>query len=120
MPAIDAYLQNDFGVTLAAYSESGGHALSVWGYEYDEYGNYTGIYVTDSDDYMTDLKLLTVDLVDGLWYLDSENLYNYSDWFIGGVQALDQNPGKSPVPEPGTLILVGLGLISVLVVWRRK
>lgn len=44
---------------------------------------FFGIYVSDSDDYMSDLKLLSVNLVDDLWYLDSANEYGYSGWFIG-------------------------------------
>ncbi len=118
MTTIEDYLNSDYGVTLALYTETGdvGHALSVWGYEYDEWGSYTGIYVTDSDDYMTDLKLLSVNLVDDLWYLDINNEYGYNDWFIGGVQALDRNP----IPEPGMLVLIGLGLLSLLAFARRS
>jgi hypothetical protein len=122
MTAIDAYLHNDFGVTLAAYSDGGGHALSVWGYEYDEYGNYTGIWVTDSDDELTGLKLLSVtfDFDEELWYLDVENLYGYSDWIIGGVQALDAKPEGPAIPESGTLIFFSVGLIWMFVLKRRR
>ncbi len=117
MSTIDSYLHSGYGTSIAAYSGDNGHALSVWGYEYDDAGNYTGIYVTDSDDYATDLKLLSVDLIDGLWHLDSNNDYGYQDWFIGGVQALDQ---YNPIPEPGTFLLLSLGLLSLLARLRRK
>jgi len=117
MASIGEYLNSDYGVSLAIYSESNGHALSVWGYEYDESGDYTGIYVTDSDDYTMDLKLLSVSLVDNLWYLDVGNDYGYQDWFIGGVQALDR---RNPVPEPGTLMLIGLGLLNLFVLVRKR
>ena len=100
---------------MAVYSESGGHALTAWGYEYNEFGDYTGLYVTDSDDYTTDLKLLSVSLVDDLWYLDND----YSGWFIGGVQALDRNPGNV-VPEPGTVVLLGMGLLSLFALGKRR
>ncbi len=118
MATIDEYLHNDYGVTLAVYAENGGHALTAWGYEYDDLGNYTGIWVTDSDDYITDLKLLSVSLIDELWYLDVNNLYGYNDWFIGGVQAL-QKLKETPIPEPGTLIFFGFGLIWLFAL-RRK
>lgn len=70
-----------------------------------------------SDDYLSDLKLLPVTLVDDLWYLDTANEYGYSGWFIGGVQALDQ---RDPIPEPGTLILIVLGLLGLRVLVRKR
>lgn len=112
MASIDEYLNYDYGVTLAVYSASGGHALSAWGYEYDEWGNYTGLYVTDSDDYLTELQYLPVmlDAEQGLWYLGGE----YEGWFIGGVQALSVKPTEGIVPEPGTFALLSLGLFLLL------
>ena len=64
---------------------------------------------------MTDLKLLSVSLVDDLWYLGDD----YSNWFIGGVQALDRNEGEV-IPEPTTLFLVGMGLVGVFALVRRR
>ncbi len=125
METLEEYLRNDLGVTLAIYSGSGGHALTAWGYEYDEFGNYTGVYVTDSDDYVNELKLLTVELNDDLWYLDPENLYGYDDWFIGGLQALEVNPNKQTpaIPEPGTIVLVSLACVFLFFIkqrWNRR
>ncbi len=121
MQSIDEYLHRGFGTTLAIYNGSSGHALTTWGYEYDEYGQYTGIWVSDSDDETNDLKRLSLLLDEdtNLWYLDSENLYNYSGWFIAGVQALAQNP-QSAVPEPGTMLLIALGLLNLFVVVRKR
>lgn len=71
----------------------------------------------DSDDDMSDLKLLPVNLVNDLWYLDLNNEYGYQDWFIGGVQALDRH---NPVPEPGTLVLIALGLLNLGILARKR
>lgn len=66
---------------------------------------------------MGDLKLLPVTLVDDLWYPDTANDYGYSGWFIGGVQALDR---RDPIPEPETLILIALGLLSLRMLVRKR
>ena len=117
MQSVDTYLHSGFGVTVAVYEDDDVHDLSVWGYEYDDTGAYTGIWVTDSTDSINDIILLSVELIDGLWYLDLENLYGYKNWFIGGVQALEQQ--QKPIPEPGTCILLSLGLIGCFTL-RRK
>ena len=66
---------------------------------------------------MSDLKLLPVTLVDGLWYPDTANEYGYSGWFTGGVQALAR---RGPIPEPGTLMLIVPGLLSLRMLARKR
>lgn len=117
MDTLSGYLDSGWGSSLAVYSDFGGHALTAWGYDYDLAGNYTGIWVTDSDDNLDGLKLLSLDLIDGLWYLDSGNTYGYENWFIGGIQALESN---APVPEPGTLALLALGGVLLTALRRRR
>lgn len=118
MSSIEESFQDDYGVAAAVYNTSGGgHALTVAGYEYDEFGNYTGLWVTDSDDYLTGLKLLPVSLDSdlGLWYLGGE----YSGWFIGGWQGLALKPGQSAVPEPGTLVFFVIGMLGFFALRRQ-
>ena len=127
LSSVVEHLDNGDGTTLAIYSETGGHALSVWGYEYywdNDEKNYAGLWVTDSDDTLTGMKLLslTYDLDDGLWFLDLENQYDYRGWFIGGVQGLEIYPTSpiSEIPEPATLFLFGAGVIGILAVIRKR
>jgi len=97
MAAIDDYLHAGYSVTLGVYADdgSGAHAITCWGYSYDpsEPTNYTGIWVTDSDDDKTSSyrpdRLRYYEVVDTLfgWYL--QDFYGVYNWFIGAVQALE-------------------------------
>jgi len=117
LAAVDSLFDSGYGVTLAIYSpKTGGgyygHALTIWGYDYSN-GQYTGVYVTDSDDNVTALQHYTVSWNSSAgWYYLTD--YYSGQWFIGGVEGLAQNP----VPLPPTLLLFGSGLLG-LVGWRR-
>jgi len=115
LSTIDQYLRAGYGTTLAVYSPTMGHALTVWGFQYDpdNAGYYTGIYVTDSDDHTDALRLYKITNSGGIWYLD--NFYGTNNtWAIKGVQALATAP---LIPEPATLCLLGIGALSLI---RRK
>jgi hypothetical protein len=88
-----------------------GHALTCWGYDTDANGNYTGVWVTDSDDNATALKEYSVswDGSTGFWDLGGV----YTGYYIGEIEALGRN-----VPIPASLLLLGSGLL-VLAPWRR-
>jgi hypothetical protein len=49
-------------------------------------------------------------------------LYGYSDRFIGGVQALDQNPRafEPAVPEPGTYVYFVIGFLRLFGLGLRR
>ena len=118
--AIADYLHAGYGVTLGIYG-SGGHAISCWGYKYDEdTGDLLGVWVSDSDNSKyqenpSDL-LLYFDLEEsgGRWYL--QNFYGSSAWYIGEVQALD----RAPIPEPASILMMFVGGMGVAGAIRRR
>ncbi len=118
MATIDSYLHDGYGTGLAIYTDSGGgHAISIWGIDTDDFGNYTGIWITDSDDNTYDLMHYNVSLIDSAWYLEGGH-YDTDKWWIGVVDGLDRNPLANS-PEPSSLILLLSGLIG-LMAFRRK
>ena len=124
MPRIAEFLQDGYGVAIGIRG-GGAHAITAWGYEYDDQTDaITGIYVTDSDDDKdTDtppdvLAYYDVYKSSGNWYLD--DFTGLTDWYIDDVWALDRGPDFQPVPEPGTLLLLGSGLIGLACFGRKK
>lgn len=108
-----------------------GHAITLWGVEYDENGKLTTMWLTDSDDYIHQLfsvavtlndkenKIYLGNLVDGKYicdaYKDFENIY------IGGIYAIDTSESDKwlLVPEPATASL-SLMALAALAARRRR
>ncbi|MFH0809754.1 MAG: hypothetical protein V2A77_04720 [Pseudomonadota bacterium] len=122
LQAVDYCLHNGYGVTLAIQLNggTGGHALTVWGYDYstevDQY--YTNLWVTDSDDnYDGEVPglvsyPLTWDPGRETWWLGG----HYQSYCIGEVQAL----GQRPTPVPAALLLFASGLAGLREYGRRR
>jgi len=105
LSAIDSYLHSGYGVAIGIYGP-GGHAITVWGYNYNPSNpsDYYGVWVTDSDDSKSSdsppdrLRYYEVQYSGGKWYL--QNYYGSNSWYIGTVQAMAQKPGGGPPPDP--------------------
>ena len=126
---IDYLLDESYGIGLSLSGPTG-HAVTAWGYEYNENnGNYEGIYITDSDDGVDELRYYDVAYTDSVWYL--QDYYGYNSYYISEVHGLSMTPfltegtdssqilGDASVPLPAPIILLGSGLIGFLGMRRR-
>ena len=112
MSTIDEYLHSGYGTTLAIYSGLSGHALTCWGYEYDDKKGYTDIWVTDSDDDVIELVKCSVSWNKGKNWWTLGDAYN--GYHIGGVE------GLAATPEPVSSILFVIGGASLVFFRYRR
>jgi hypothetical protein len=114
LEAIDNYLHSGSGVYLSV----DGHAITCWGFSYDpscpDY--YTGIYVTDSDDYkgysppapdMLRYYGVKYDGDNNDWCL--QDYYGTSTSWIHRVEKLQRFPNQVPVADAGGPYYCSLG-----------
>ncbi len=74
LEAMDLALENCYGMTLGIYSAEGdeGHAMTLWGYSYDEETDTYSLFISDSDD---EISALTEHVI----YLDEDGKIFFSD-----------------------------------------
>ena len=125
-------------ISLGISSEEGnlGHAITLWGVEYDADGNLTTLWLTDSDDYTNQIfsvaatldadanKIYFGELVgegEDAYYF-SEAYEDYKDIYISEIYALDTEEASNwqLVPEPTTATLSLLALAALASRRRRK
>ena len=145
---ISTALTHAFGVTLGLLNTASAdtHALTVWGYDLDASGALLGLHVADSDDGLNQLQYVGVqyDAANSYWTLSSDSTWYIRElnalgtrggatnavfggtgritgqrYGAGGVKSLDYSDGEQTlVPEPGSLLLVSLGLFGLLGLFR--
>ena len=132
--ALTGYIDNNYGTTLRVIGAVGGHAITMWGYEFINDDFY--VYLTDSDDLQHALIKQKVIFGDNLYvYLTAcdGDAAVYTDsytTFINGEQQTFQGillseaqafmAPKLSIPEPSTATLAMLSLTALLARRRRK
>ncbi|WP_287126024.1 IdeS/Mac family cysteine endopeptidase [Desulfobacter sp.] len=123
MSNLEYLITNGYATSLSIKTDSGNaHAITVWGFEYDTFGYYSGIWVTDSDDHKNQTNPsnnlvyydVTYNSTSKAWYL--QDFSDTDNWYITQVFGLERNP----VPEPATIILFGIGLLGVAGIAKKK
>lgn len=134
-------LSAGYGVSLGLKRDgnaSFGHAITLWGAEYDSKGALTKLWLTDSDDqqynnlHKDGLFAADVEIKNGKIYISTQeeqwqdgNTIYTATWYkkeeltyIGSVHLL--NPAAFSVPEPATATLSLLALAGLAARRRRK
>ena len=108
MQVLDYYLEHGYASSFSIYTNSGGHAITVWGYSYDDTDSgrdYHGIYITDSDDGVNSLQYYRV------WWNESNTHWylrgGYDGWHIDVIRGLARNPSPKTAKYYFTSLVSG-------------
>ena len=123
---LDAWMKDGYGTTISIAGNMA-HSITCWGFEMNDQGAYTAIYVTDSDDDKGGpgnatrpnvLQKYGVTYTSGAWYLSGGYYGTGSTNYISEVVALKKRQTGPVVPLPSAG-LMGLGLMGMLLTVRR-
>ncbi len=122
LSSLQAALQDGLGVGIGITTGQGGHAITVWGYEYSGqvqgstrmWDDITAIWVTDSDDKSHQLALYEI----GSDGKITSGMYN--GWSLDEIQAFGFNENPVATPIPGAVWLLGSGLAGLVGMRRRN
>lgn len=117
---LDDSIANGFALTCGIYADWGAHALSLWGYEFDDgLGAITGLWICDSDNEYLGNFLVDLSWNDAMnrWDLgNSASGSDYSGWHLEDITALE-----AVIPEPAHIaLLLSLFAAAVSAAWRRR
>lgn len=102
MPKLAELLSEGYAVGMGIIrpGSSAGHNLTVWGYTLDDDGEFSGVYVTDSDDKAEMLEYYAVEKYysqewdEYVWRFKSDG--RYGNWFLIILDGLLVNPHAEP------------------------
>ncbi len=116
--SIEYSLTHGYGTVLSIGFYLGenwfGHAITCWGFETDDQGEITGIYITDSDDYSGSDSLDYYEV-----FLSDDDNWHLKDYGVYDVYYVVDVTGLAAVPIPGAFWFLSTGLAS-LAVFRKK